>query len=639
MNYLKAVMTITAIIISSLLFGQYQDCSTAFAVYSRMVYSFPSSSSGKGLVDDLRNYSGCLDNGENNSMWFLIPIKADGILLFDIIPNTSADYDFALFKLSDTLGNNYYCSDISSGVLSNTRCNFSGVTQDTTGLRLGYSSTIATPSGFAFSAPQPVFEGEVYTLIIDKFSSASSGFMVDFSNSTALFGDTIIPYISEVSLDSNCLSSENIAVDFSKLIYCDSISTSNFSITGPGNPVITSVSSNCISRLSDSISLIVNPPLLGGEIYTLEVNQIFDLFGNEIDSTQTVSFTANYLPACTYLASAESECSCVWPGDVNYDGVVNNYDVLDLGIAYGTSGSSRNNASINWQAQESDNWPDTLYNSANFKHADCNGDGFINSLDTLAISQNYNQVHNKNTQEDLSAFDPALYFEIPEDIYVGDTINIPLILGGENSVLDTIYGVAFTIVYNSFFIENRPELRAGFSWFGNVGQDFIQFKKYHDQDSEIDVAITRIDQQNLYGKYGQIGELKVLVVDNLDGYSSGILTLAIKDVRAIDKDGNLISIRGLQRSENIKELNTSISLTEEIDISIYPNPTKKQIIVDAGQKSIQRITVTDISGKQLVSIQSLNTQKHQLNLDLEVGIYLVQVYTGSGVATKKLVVK
>lgn len=76
-----------------------------------------------------------------------------------------------------------------------------------------------------------------------------------------------------------------------------------------------------------------------------------------------------------------------------------------------------------------------------------------------------------------------------------------------------------------------------------------------------------------------------------------------------------------------------------LNVNLYPNPTENQIIVDAGQENIKRLTVNDISGKQLVDVQSINTQKHQLNLGLDAGIYLVQVYTAKGVVTKKMVVR
>lgn len=85
--------------------------------------------------------------------------------------------------------------------------------------------------------------------------------------------------------------------------------------------------------------------------------------------------------------------------------------------------------------------------------------------------------------------------------------------------------------------------------------------------------------------------------------------------------------------------NSGIEKTDALNVNLYPNPTENQIIVDAGQENIKRLTVNDISGKQLVDVQSINTQKHQLNLDLEAGIYLVQVYTAKGVVTKKMVVR
>lgn len=72
---------------------------------------------------------------------------------------------------------------------------------------------------------------------------------------------------------------------------------------------------------------------------------------------------------------------------------------------------------------------------------------------------------------------------------------------------------------------------------------------------------------------------------------------------------------------------------------IYPNPTENHTIIDAGNTIIQRVAVTDINGKQLYYKERLNSTKHQLNLNLPSGIYLVQVYAEEGVVTKKIVVR
>lgn len=83
----------------------------------------------------------------------------------------------------------------------------------------------------------------------------------------------------------------------------------------------------------------------------------------------------------------------------------------------------------------------------------------------------------------------------------------------------------------------------------------------------------------------------------------------------------------------------SIRYLPTFSTRIYPNPTENHTIIDAGNTIIQRIAVMDINGKQLYYKESLNNTKHQLNLNLPSGIYLVQVYAEQGVVTKKMVVR
>lgn len=83
----------------------------------------------------------------------------------------------------------------------------------------------------------------------------------------------------------------------------------------------------------------------------------------------------------------------IWPGDADNNGMVDNTDILALGLGYGQTGPQRNNSTIFWNAQYCDQWNDSLPTGVNLKFTDCNGDGVIEVNDTLAISENYNLTH------------------------------------------------------------------------------------------------------------------------------------------------------------------------------------------------------------------------------------------------------
>ncbi|MEO1451717.1 MAG: hypothetical protein AAFV07_19465, partial [Bacteroidota bacterium] len=103
----------------------------------------------------------------------------------------------------------------------------------------------------------------------------------------------------------------------------------------------------------------------------------------------------------------------VWPGDANYDLVANNQDLLAIGVAFGLTGPPRANASLNWTGQPSVDWTDTLPGGINFKHADTDGNGVVNTADTVAINLNYGLTHNKN--EGVQKAGPLLAYSFKTD--------------------------------------------------------------------------------------------------------------------------------------------------------------------------------------------------------------------------------
>ncbi|MEO0470179.1 MAG: S8 family serine peptidase, partial [Bacteroidota bacterium] len=111
----------------------------------------------------------------------------------------------------------------------------------------------------------------------------------------------------------------------------------------------------------------------------------------------------------TYILTASNQCGnvardtlnlvlnpgCIWPGDVNLDGIVSPMDFLVLGLANQQSGPSRSNAETDWAAQQGFDWSASfapahpLAAGVNFKHADCDGNGLVNlAVDGSVIRKN-----------------------------------------------------------------------------------------------------------------------------------------------------------------------------------------------------------------------------------------------------------
>jgi len=83
----------------------------------------------------------------------------------------------------------------------------------------------------------------------------------------------------------------------------------------------------------------------------------------------------------------------VWPGDTNFDGVVDERDIIAIGNYWGYSGTSRLHQGYVWSANSYPNgW--TIPEAA---LADCNGNGSVEISDVLALNINWNKQHSNST--------------------------------------------------------------------------------------------------------------------------------------------------------------------------------------------------------------------------------------------------
>ncbi len=83
------------------------------------------------------------------------------------------------------------------------------------------------------------------------------------------------------------------------------------------------------------------------------------------------------------------------------------------------------------------------------------------------------------------------------------------------------------------------------------------------------------------------------------------------------------------------ELSTSVIELQQVDVNLFPNPASNYLQVTANQL-IERITITDISGKEFYTVHE---NRHHALLDLPFlsnGMYLIQITTKQGTYTKKL---
>lgn len=86
-------------------------------------------------------------------------------------------------------------------------------------------------------------------------------------------------------------------------------------------------------------------------------------------------------------------------------------------------------------------------------------------------------------------------------------------------------------------------------------------------------------------------------------------------------------------------LSTNAVFNSLAELKLYPNPVSERLLFDAGISTIVEITISDLTGKQVVILQA---SEHIKNIDVSTfrnGIYFARIKTSEGTITRKFVVK
>lgn len=318
----------------------------------------------------------------------------------------------------------------------------------------------------------------------------------------------------------------------------------------------------------------------------------------------------------------------VWAGDANADFIVNNYDVLNIGVANGVTGAVRPSATTNWQAEYCPNWTNNFMSGINHKHADCNGDGTINATDLSAVALNYGQVHLKEGQEtqNKTLGFPDLYFDTNNiTANQGSTLSIPVMFGSSSTVLTNFYGLAGTIEVVNAQTSNPISFNNSTCWIGNASNSILFTK--NTATSKIDFTIVRKNQTNTSG-YGQIGTLTLPVTIN-DLLGSNLI-LKFSNVKIIKNDETEITDFNVFFDTLMVNAPLSISNVEaENNIKIYPNPVTNILNIEFSslENIADKIELINIFGE---TISTLEVKQNQTNVVLNTstlskGIYFIKL--------------
>lgn len=336
---------------------------------------------------------------------------------------------------------------------------------------------------------------------------------------------------------------------------------------------------------------------------------------------------------------------CVFPGDANHDGVVDNTDLLDIGVAFGSTGPLRPMATQGWYGQPAPNWSLSFPSTVNYKHADSDGNGIVNDDDTLAVTNNYLLTHNKTSGASGGGVPLRLVAQQPIS-YWGDTLIVDVVLGDANDPLVNGYGLAFTTqvqanstVPGGFTVEYPP------SFLGTKGVDMLTLWQSEPQPGQHDHALVRNNQLNVNG-FGTIATLYIVPDSNLfAGQDSGTFQIDLLNPYLIDYNMQPLDIS--VSGSTVTVLNPALALTSPIHINleIIPNPADQSSKVFFYASDGQPVTlqVLDLRGKILIESEMMGNGRRQTwplaTSSLSEGLYLVRIGQEGFYSGKKLMIQ
>lgn len=323
---------------------------------------------------------------------------------------------------------------------------------------------------------------------------------------------------------------------------------------------------------------------------------------------------------------------CVWPGDANADGIANHEDVLAVGLAFGSSGSSREGFT-NWAPYLAEPW-----SSPGTKHADANGDGSVNAQDLLTTQLNYNLTNSTYEERWEYTPGPELVIESPSPnanlgITEGKQLLLRVVLVEE---VPGLKGLAFSMEYDPRFFQ-RVNL---FS----LPTAELHILHDDDQGAQVDFAQYVVEADSFLVP-SRLVFFSIKAKEQFDiPVPSDTSYLRIKNIVAIRADGSRIPIGSTDLLVTFEGVTISSSEEQEaapaMELKLFPNPSTGLLTADFPGQRVDRLRLFSATGQLLRLWEGPFISQQSLDLrGLPAGLYFLRAEQGDRVLTEKVVLK
>lgn len=356
--------------------------------------------------------------------------------------------------------------------------------------------------------------------------------------------------------------------------------------------------------------------------------------GAAFDPTNVPTGTHNFIVSdaagCTVTAQATIR-TCVWAGDTDTSGVVNQNDLLNIGVAFGATGAARcafgGDSCIRWQGSDAAEWSNQTIDGTNYKHIDTNGDGIINAADQNAITRNWTLTRPMRPEPPKLAAVPIWLNTNGIQFKAGTWIEVPIMLGDSANPAQNVYGSAFSVTFNPLCIDNNTiSLVTQNSW---LGSQLLSLLKTDPSRNLIDIGIVKTTHQGQNGN-GMIGKLRFQLRSNAAGTNAWFEVAALK---TITHTGQTIVSTGINVNTTVLTGNEDLIAGNAVQIT--PNPSEGAFQITTQDIDIQSVVLLDATGR--VVEMGVGAGANWTVQPALAGVYWVKIATNQGFCIKKIV--
>ncbi len=436
-------------------------------------------------------------------------------------------------------------------------------------------SVLAPPVLFINASANTVCANSTLTLV------ANGALTYTWSNnqitSLAVVAPSANTCYTVIGTDANgCNSSASVCVN--------TFPVSTLTVMGSSNLVCLGTSANLIASGSNSYTWST-----GANISTVNVlptaTTVYSVFGLDENSCVSIGL---------YTLYVNQNCSDVWPGDANSDGIVNGTDIIELGISYLSSGPPRAIVNNVYTGQYCANWTGTVSTGKNKNHADCNGDGTVNLSDTLAVYSNFSLSHGFRLAASSSSIQLHLIPEYPNFILPGQWNTIKILIADSVAPI-TLLGLVFDLDYINSIIEQDSLYLSYSPSFLNSDAQNIEFRKTAFLNQKIHAADVKTNFMEVSG-YGEIARFHFKAKSNLIDNIAYTFNLSQAVLTRSDLSTESISANSLSLTVNSNVLALS-AFSNTQNIRLYPNPASNYFILKNTSNSKANYSLIDMSGR------------------------------------------